>query len=65
MRRSAGANHDDTRGYMPHITSYDYGAPVSESGLLTDKFRVRGLDLNHLLLGLQISCMHHTRCQHQ
>jgi len=38
----AGANHDDARGYMPHITSYDYGAPIGESGLLTDKFRVRG-----------------------
>ena len=37
-----GANHDDKRGYMPHITSYDYGAPISESGLLNDKFRVRG-----------------------
>jgi hypothetical protein len=40
MSCSSGANHDDTRGYMPHITSYDYGAPVTESGLYNEKFTV-------------------------
>ena len=37
----AGANSDKARSYQPHITSYDYGAPISESGLATPKFAVR------------------------
>ncbi|MEE1650001.1 beta-galactosidase family protein [Brachybacterium sp. J144] len=33
----AGANHDD--GLQPTTTSYDYDAPISENGALTEKFR--------------------------
>lgn len=32
----AGANHED--GYQPTVTSYDYDAPISESGETTAKF---------------------------
>ncbi|SHH05658.1 glycoside hydrolase family 35 protein [Streptoalloteichus hindustanus] len=35
----SGANFDDgSRTYQPTVTSYDYDAPVSESGELTEKF---------------------------
>ena len=37
----AGANDDSNRGYLPHITSFDYGAPISESGRTTTKYEVR------------------------
>ena len=33
----AGANDGD-KGYQPHITSYDYDAPITESGNTTDKY---------------------------
>lgn len=33
----AGANHTGTT-YQPDVTSYDYGAPVDESGVPTEKF---------------------------
>ena len=40
---SAGANNaGGTRGYAPDLTSYDYGAPISEQGLATaDYYRYR------------------------
>ena len=35
--------------YMPQTSSYDYGAPISESGAATDKFRlIRDLCAKHL-----------------
>ncbi|WP_344679520.1 beta-galactosidase family protein [Saccharopolyspora taberi] len=35
----SGANYDEaTKQYQPTITSYDYDAPVSEAGDLTEKF---------------------------
>ncbi|WP_157246151.1 glycoside hydrolase family 35 protein [Nonomuraea typhae] len=34
----AGANTDDEGVYQPTVTSYDYDAPISESGELTPKF---------------------------
>ena len=38
---SAGANHDarPDATYGPTTTSYDYDAPISENGQITDKFR--------------------------
>jgi len=33
----AGANDGD-KGYQPHITSYDYDAPVTENGNATEKY---------------------------
>lgn len=33
----AGAN-DGGQGYQPHITSYDYDAPVTENGNVTEKY---------------------------
>ena len=33
----AGANDGD-KGYQPHVTSYDYDAPISENGVPTEKF---------------------------
>lgn len=37
-----GADHDPTDSqvqYLPYVTSYDYDAPLSESGRITDKYR--------------------------
>ncbi|WP_067173050.1 glycoside hydrolase family 35 protein [Microtetraspora niveoalba] len=37
----AGANRDLVTGaYLPTVTSYDYDAPISESGAATEKFRL-------------------------
>ncbi|NUW46097.1 glycoside hydrolase family 35 protein [Nonomuraea rhodomycinica] len=37
----AGANHDlETGAYLPTVTSYDYDAPISESGAPTEKYRL-------------------------
>ncbi len=35
---TAGANHDDTNGYMATVTSYDYDCPLSEAGDMTEKY---------------------------
>ncbi|XP_022186636.2 beta-galactosidase [Nilaparvata lugens] len=35
---TAGANCDDSIGYMPQLTSYDYDAPITEAGDLTSKY---------------------------
>ncbi|XP_075226343.1 ectoderm-expressed 3 [Lycorma delicatula] len=34
----AGANCDDSNGYRPQLTSYDYDAPITEAGDLTSKY---------------------------
>ena len=44
----SGANLDPDNGYEPQITSYDYDAPISESGELTKKyFAMRKVILKH------------------
>jgi beta-galactosidase len=35
---NSGANFNDTYAIQPDITSYDYDAPISESGLITPKY---------------------------
>ncbi|PYC69039.1 beta-galactosidase [Streptomyces tateyamensis] len=47
---TAGANADDQSGnYQPDITSYDYGAPVTEQGRATDAYtRYRTLIAGYL-----------------
>ena len=35
---TSGANYNETYGIQPDITSYDYDAPISESGLATPKY---------------------------
>lgn len=35
---TSGANFNDTNGIQPDITSYDYDAPISESGRATPKY---------------------------
>jgi beta-galactosidase len=35
---TSGANYNETFGIQPDITSYDYDAPISESGLATPKY---------------------------
>lgn len=35
---TAGANYTKTKPIVPSMTSYDYGAPLSEAGWPTDKF---------------------------
>lgn len=35
---TAGANCDNSIGYMPQLTSYDYDAPITEAGDLTPKY---------------------------
>jgi len=35
---TAGANGFPYKDYMPHITSYDYDAPITENGQRTDKY---------------------------
>ncbi|NOU47398.1 MAG: beta-galactosidase [Bacteroidales bacterium] len=35
---TSGANFNDTYGIQPDITSYDYDAPISESGMATLKY---------------------------
>lgn len=36
---SAGANYDETNGFQPQITSYDYDAPINEQGAATEKYK--------------------------
>ena len=44
----SGANFNPDNGYEPQITSYDYDAPISESGELTRKyFAMRKVILKH------------------
>ena len=44
----SGANFNPDNGYEPQITSYDYDAPISESGELTKKyFAMRKVILKH------------------
>lgn len=33
----AGAN-DGNKGYQPHVTSYDYDAPITQNGVATEKY---------------------------
>ena len=41
---SAGSNCDDSNGFQPQITSYDYDAPINEQGSPTEKyFMIRDL----------------------
>ena len=35
---TSGANYNNEHGIQPDITSYDYDAPISESGLATEKY---------------------------
>lgn len=35
---TSGANYDKKRDIQPDLTSYDYGAPISEAGWVTPKF---------------------------
>ena len=46
-----GANNDTKIGYEPTVTSYDYNAPISESGDVTEKCR----ELRKLLLSLGLA----------
>ena len=44
----AGAN-DENKGYQPHVTSYDYDAPLTENGNTTDKYyALRNLIKNYV-----------------
>ena len=50
----AGANDGD-KGYQPHITSYDYDAPVTENGNATEKyFALRELIAKYVTYRCQI-----------
>ena len=41
---TAGANDAEGKGYEPDMTSYDYGAPISEQGIATpDYYRYRDI----------------------
>lgn len=35
---TSGANYDKKHDLQPDLTSYDYGAPISEAGWVTDKY---------------------------
>ena len=37
---TAGANGFDYWDYQPHITSYDYDAPINEQGNPTEKYHM-------------------------
>jgi beta-galactosidase len=46
---TAGANGFPNNDYMPHITSYDYDAPINEHGAPTSKyFSIRTIMKEHL-----------------
>jgi beta-galactosidase len=51
---TAGANYGDT-GYQPDITSYDYDAPITESGQITEKYTaIRNLIQSYLPKGKKL-----------
>lgn len=43
---TAGANGFPNNDYMPHITSYDYDAPINEQGAPTAKYHFIRLIMN-------------------